>query len=159
MSGWQIVEDDATGPEIRDLIAHHLATVDAGTDAEFRFALGLKALRAADITLWSLWEGQALLGCGALRDLGAGAGEVKSMRTQPGHLRRGVAAALLTHMIAVARARGWHRLLLETGTSAGFGPAHRLYARFGFVDCAAFGDYRESPHNRFMALDLVPDRA
>lgn len=156
MSDWRIVEDDATGREIRDLIAFHLATVDTDTAPEYRFALGLEALRAPDITLWSLWEGAALLGCGALRDLGAGAGEVKSMRTHPDQLRRGVAATLLAHMIAAARARGWHRLLLETGTSAAFGPAHGLYRRFGFVDCAAFADYRESPHNRFMALDLMP---
>ena len=149
-----IVEDDATGPEITALIGLHLAAVQADTAAEFRFALGLDALRAPDVTLWSLWDGAALLGCAALKDLGAGEGEVKSMRTHPDHLRRGVAARLLDHVIAEAKARRWHRLNLETGTSPSFAPAHALYRRFGFVDCGPYADYIESPHNHFMTLAL-----
>lgn len=153
-AAWQIVEDDATGPEISALIGLHLAAVAADTAAEYRFALGLEALRASDVTLWSLWEGGALLGCAALKRLADDHGEVKSMRTHPDHLRRGVAAALLGHAIAIARERGWHRLSLETGTSAAFVPAHALYRRFGFEDCQPFADYVASPHNRFMTLAL-----
>lgn len=152
---WRIIEDDATGAEITALIALHLAAVAADTAAEYRFALGLEGLRAPDITLWSLWAGPALLGCAALKHLGGGEGEVKSMRTHPDHLRKGVAAALLGHVIAEARARGWQRLNLETGTSALFYPAHALYRRFGFVDCAPFADYVASPHNRFMTLSIA----
>lgn len=149
-----IVQDDVTGPEITALIALHLAAVDDGTAAEYRFALGVEALRAPGITLWSLWEGTNLLGCAALKDLGEEQGEVKSMRTDPAHLRRGVAGQLLGHLIGQARARGWHRLYLETGTNASFMPAHALYRRFGFVDCGPYADYVESPHNRYMTLAL-----
>ena len=151
---FSIKQDEATGPEITALIGLHLAAVQADTAAEFRFALGLDALRAPDVTLWSLWDGAALLGCAALKDLGAGEGEVKSMRTHPNHLRRGVAAALLSHLITQAKARRWHRLNLETGTSPSFAPAHALYRRFGFVDCGPYADYIESPHNHFMMLAL-----
>lgn len=155
MADFSIRQDDATGPEIKALIALHLAAAQADTAAAFRYALGLEALRAPDVTLWSLWEGSALLGCAALKDLGGDDGEVKSMRTDPAHLRRGVAARLLGHVIAEARARGWHRLNLETGTTASYSPAHALYRRFGFVDCNPYADYVDSPHNRFMTLAIT----
>ncbi|WP_374147247.1 GNAT family N-acetyltransferase [Sphingomonas sp. 28-63-12] len=125
------------------------------TPAQHAFALGIAALRAPDINLWSLWEGPALLGCVALKSFGDGTGEVKSMRTDPAHLRRGVAARLLDHVIAVARARGWRSLNLETGTDPSFAPAWALYRRFGFVDCPPYGDYAESDHNRYMTLALA----
>lgn len=156
-ASFTIIQDDVTGPEITALIALHLAAVDDGTAAEYRFALGVEALRGPEITLWSLWEGAALLGCAALKDIGQGQGEVKSMRTHPAHLRRGVAGRLLGHLIVQARARGWHRLNLETGTNASFFPAHGLYRRFGFVDCGPYADYVESPHNQYMTLALESD--
>lgn len=149
-----IVRDDATGPEITALIALHVTAAHAGTPSQYAYALGIEALRAPDITIFTLWEGQALLGCAALKDLGGGEGEVKSMRTDPAHLRRGVAARLLGHLIDQARGRGWHRLNLETGTVPSFDPAYALYRRFGFTDCGPYADYVESPHNRFMTLAL-----
>ncbi|OYY90139.1 MAG: hypothetical protein B7Y45_08635 [Sphingomonas sp. 28-66-16] len=157
MTGWRIVEDDATGPEITALIALHTAGARSVTPSEHAFALGIEGLRDPAITLWSLWEGEALLGCAALRDLGDGTGEIKSMRIDPGQLRRGVAARLLAHLIAVARERGWRRLNLETGTHALFAPAAALYRRFGFVDCAPYADYAASEHNLYMALVLPPE--
>ncbi len=151
---FRIVQDDATGPEITALVALHVAAAHAGTPTQHAFALGIEALRAPAITLWSLWDGLALAGCAALKDLGEGQGEVKSMRTHPDHLRRGVAKMLLAHIIDQARARGLRRLYLETGTSPSFLPAQALYRRFGFTDCAPYADYVASPHNRFMMLVL-----
>ncbi len=155
MADFSIKQDDATGPEITALISLHLAAAQASTAAAFRYALGLEALRAPDVTLWSLWQGPVLLGCAALKDLGGGEGEVKSMRTDPAHLRKGVAARLLGNIIAEARGRGWHRLNLETGTAASYIPAYALYSRFGFVDCGPYADYVDSPHNRFMTLAIT----
>lgn len=153
--GFRIIEDPATGPEIAALIGYHLAQMHGHSPPDAVHALGLAALRARDVTLWTLWEGDALLGCGALRELGGRAGEIKSMRTDPAHLRRGVAAALLTHIIREAQARGLARLNLETGSGAAFEPAIALYRRFGFVPCGAFGDYRENPFSRFMTLEIA----
>ena len=117
-------------------------------------ALDVGRLRDPGISFWTLWQGDDLLGCGALKALPGDEGEIKSMRTQPHALRRGVAAALLEHIITEARARGYRRLSLETGTAPAFEPAHRLYERYGFVDCAPFGDYVEDPFSRFMTLAL-----
>jgi putative acetyltransferase len=118
-------------------------------------ALDAAGLRAPDVTFWTLREHDELLGCAALKALGARLGEVKSMRTASRHLRRGVAARLLAHVVDEARRRGYTRLSLETGTAAAFQPAHRLYERAGFVDCAPFADYRDDPHSRFMTLTLA----
>ena len=89
-----------------------------------------------------------------LRELGADGAEIKSMRTHPAQQRRGVARALLDHLVRIARARGYRRLRLETGTAPMFAAANRLYEHAGFVDAEAFGGYPPSPHNRFMTLVL-----
>jgi putative acetyltransferase len=148
-------DDDPTTPAAAGLIAKHLNAVGETTSAEFRFALDARALRAPDIVFLTAWEGNVLVGMGAIKDLGDGHAEVKSMRTDPDHLRKGVGAAILAALIATARERGFNRLSLETGTTTDFAPAHALYRRFGFADCAAFGHYpSNSPHNCYMTRHL-----
>jgi len=118
------------------------------------FALDLSGLRMPDVTVWSVRQGHHVIGLGALKKLESGRGEVKSMRTHPDYLRRGVAAALLDHMIATARLRGWTGLSLETGIGPAFEPALMLYRSRGFVDGAEFADYIRSPFNQFLHLTL-----
>lgn len=103
-----------------------------------------------------MWAGPELLGCGALKELDPAHGEVKSMRTAAAHRRKGVARAVLGHIVATARARGYARLSLETGAGAAFEPAHRLYASFGFVPCGPFADYAPDPNSTFLTLALAP---
>ena len=157
----QIVLDPLVRPQIAALLQAHLDDMHRISPPESVHALDLARLRAADVTFWSAWEGEALLGCAALRELDTGHGEVKSMRTAPEARRRGVAAALLTHLIDEARRRGYRRLSLETGSQPEFAPARALYARFGFVTCGPFGDYRPDPCSTFMtrALDGAHDEA
>jgi putative acetyltransferase len=119
------------------------------------FALDLGGLEARDVTVWSAWDGTALAGVAALRQVDRETGEVKSMRTHPAQLRRGAAAALLEHLIEQARARGWRRLSLETGSGPAFAAALALYRRRGFVEGEAFGGYADSPFNRFLHLPLA----
>jgi putative acetyltransferase len=118
------------------------------------FALDLSGLQAANVTVWTAWDGETIAGIGALKDLGDGTAEVKSMRTHPAHLRKGVGAALLEHIIGAAQARGLHRLSLETGRGPAFEPALALYRRRGFKEGAAFGDYVRSDFNQFFHLAL-----
>ena len=150
----QIRENDLSGEATRALLALHLAGMNASSPAGHVFALDLSGLKAPGVTVWSAWEGDAIAGIGALKLLGDGAGEVKSMRTHPDHLRRGVAAALLEHIIAAARAAGCRRLSLETGSGPSFEPALALYRRRGFSNGAAFGDYVGSAFNQFLHLPL-----
>lgn len=97
---------------------------------------------------------RVVLGCGALKRLDTGHAEVKSMRTSAGHLRKGVAKKLLTHICDEARRRGYTRLSLETGSMEPFEPARKLYAGFGFEYCEPFGDYVDDPNSVFMTKDL-----
>jgi len=117
-------------------------------------ALDLESLRSPDITFWTSWENDLLLGCGALKELDPKHGEIKSMRTPIANRRRGAGRAILTHIIEVAKARGYERLSLETGTAEAFEPARKLYEGFGFGYCGPFGDYSEDPHSAFMTLEL-----
>ena len=146
--------DDLGGAEITNLLVEHLRCMAAVSPPESRHALNLDELRKPDITFWSVWQGQELAGCGALKELDATHGEVKSMRTATAHLRKGVASAVLQHIIAEAKRRGYRRLSLETGSMDYFTPACRLYQRFGFTNCAPFADYVEDPNSMFMTLAL-----
>lgn len=141
-------------PQVQALLAHHLANSHLETPLQNAHALDLDGLRNPAISFWSAWELDALLGVAALKELSADHGEIKSMRTSPEHLRKGVSRALLNQILLTARDRGYTRLSLETGTATGFDPANRLYEGFGFVDGPVFGDYPDSPHNRFMTLVL-----
>lgn len=129
------------GPVIEGFLREHLTDMMRHSPAESVHALDLDRLRADDITFWTVTDGAELLGCGALRELTVDHGEVKSMRTAPAHLRRGVAAALLQHLVDEAIARGYRRLSLETGSGPAFAPARALYSRSGFSECGPFGEY------------------
>ena len=150
----RIADDDLNGEATRDLLALHLRGMRNGSPPGHCHVLDLDGLRTPDVRVWSVWFGDALAGVGALKALASDAGEVKSMRTHPDHLRRGVGAALLEHLVGEARRRGYRRLSLETGSGSGFEAALALYRRRGFVDGEAFGAYRASAFNRFLHLDL-----
>ena len=146
--------DDLSGPEIAMLLAEHLRSMYLHSPPESVHALDLERLRAPDITMWTVWQERELLGCGALKELDRQHGEIKSMRTARRHLRKGVASALMRHMLAEARRRSYRRLSLETGSMAAFAPARELYRRFGFERCGPFGEYIEDPNSVFMTRKL-----
>jgi putative acetyltransferase len=145
---------DLTRPAIHELLREHLRHMHELSPPESVHALDLDKLRAPDVTFWSAWEGSLLLGCGALKELDAKHGEVKSMRTPSALRRRGAGKALLEHIIRVARSRSYERLSLETGSHDAFRPAQRLYESAGFVYCGPFGNYVEDPNSVFMTLRL-----
>ena len=146
--------DDLQGPEIHALLEEHLRGMHASSPACSVHALDIDKLRQPDIMFWTAWEGRDLLACGALRALDAQHGEVKSMRTATGHLRKGAARRILETVIAEAQNRGYTRLNLETGSTPDFAPALAMYTRFGFVPCAPFADYVPDPFSVFMAKTL-----
>ena len=152
----KIETDDLSRPAIWALLEEHLRDMHALGPPESVHALGLEALRRPEMTFWSAWEGELLLGCGALMALGNRHGEVKAMRTPDARRRTGAGRALLMHIVEVARARGYERLSLETGSVAAFTPAHRLYESVGFVRTGPFGDYTPDVNSVFMTLTLAP---
>jgi putative acetyltransferase len=150
----QIRRDDLSGPEIRALLEEHVRSMHSLSPPGSVHVLDLAGLREPGISFWTVWSDGQLLGCGALKALSPTHGEIKSMRTVPAHRGKGVARALLRHIIEVAEARGYERLSLETGSPAAFEPARRLYARHGFAYCAPFDHYTDDPNSMFMTLRL-----
>ena len=150
----EIREDDLTSAPTQALLRIHLAGMNAHSPPGHVFALDLSGLRASGVTVWSAWAGREILGIAALRRFDAVTGEVKSMRTHPEHLRKGVAAALLDHIISRALETGLKRLSLETGSGPAFEPALQLYRKRGFLNGEPFGEYAASEFNQFLHLRL-----
>ena len=146
--------DDFARPQIHALLNEHLRNMYELSPPESVHALDLDRLRSPEISFWTAWDDTQLLGCGALKELDALHGEIKSMRTPTAMRRRGAGRALLEHIIAVARARGYRRGSLETGSTAAFLPAQKLYESAGFGYCGPFGEYRTDPNCAFMTLQL-----
>lgn len=146
--------DDLRGPQVAALLQEHLDDMAKHSPSESVHALDLDKLRQPDVSFWCAWDGDLLAGCGALKALDHKHGEIKSMRTSSTHLRRGVAAKLLVHILEDATRRGFEQLSLETGSMQAFEPARRLYENFGFAECEPFADYALDPYSTFMTRSL-----
>lgn len=153
----RIEADDLSRPEVLALLAEHLRDMHLNSPPESVHALDLAGLRRPGVSVWTIWQGNELLGCGALKELDPQRGELKSMRTPASRRRLGAGCAMLLHLIATARSRGYRRLSLETGAMQAFLPARKLYEAHGFRDCGPFADYREDPNSVFMTLELAKD--
>jgi putative acetyltransferase len=150
----RVIEDTLSGEDVQALVAFHLADMARHSPACKVHALPVAALRRPDVTFWSAWQDTVLCGCGALKELDAESGEVKSMRTRPAFLRQGVGQELLDEIVRTARGRNYARLFLETGTGDAFAAAHALYLRNGFSWCGPFGEYEATEFNVFMVKRL-----
>jgi len=146
--------DDLKSAEVQELVSEHLQGMHSNTPPEHVNALALDGLRRPEVTFWTVWEGQLLCGCGALKQLDQATGEIKSMRTRAAFVRRGVGQFVLDEIIRTATSRGYRHLYLETGTGPAFEAAHSLYRKNGFDWCGAFGDYDATHFNVFMVKVL-----
>jgi putative acetyltransferase len=154
MPEYAIREDDLTGPEVAALLGLHLDEMHQWSPPESVHAMPIERLRAPDVTFYTAWQGDALAACGALKQLDPRHGEIKSMRADPAWRGKGAGKAILLHLLAEARARGYVRLSLETGLPAAFEPARQLYASHGFAPCPPFGDYRDDGFSICMTRTL-----
>ena len=150
----QIREDDLTSKKIADFLGEHLEDMYAITPPESVHALDLESLRVPEITFWAAWQGDELLGCGALKELDQNSGEIKSMRTSQAHRRQGIGSKMLEHILAEAKQRTYRYLYLETGAMPEFAAARALYQRYGFEYRGPFADYSEDPNSVFMTKKL-----
>lgn len=153
-NSFNIKLDDLSGSAIAQLLEDHLRDMHIHSPPESVHALDLDKLREPDITFWTVWSGEKLAGCGALKELDATLGEIKSMRTPPEFRGKGAGKLMLKHIMNEARRRGYKRLSLETGSMAAFEPARRLYESHGFQPCGPFADYILDPNSVFMTIEL-----
>ena len=154
MHRMKIVDGGLEDPRVQKLLAYHFASARAQTAPGSAHALDLSGLKLPDVHFWSAWDGEAVIGIGALKRLSASHGEIKSMHTEQAYRRKGVASAMLRHIIAEARKMGMSRLSLETGSWPYFDAARAFYRRHGFVECPPFGSYSPDPNSVFMTLEL-----
>lgn len=154
MTDIEIKIDDLQGPAIAGLLSRHLEHMHNITPAGSVYALDLDALRVPEVTFWSAWKKDQIVGCVALKERSDELGEIKSLHTISEMRGSGVARKLVRQLIDNAQSKGLRRLSLETGNTSHFTPAQRLYLSFGFVQCAPFADYASDPHSHFMTLDL-----
>jgi putative acetyltransferase len=155
----KIIAGGLDDSRVQQLLTYHFTSARAETACGSAHALDLSGLKSPDIHFWSAWDGEAVIGIGALKRLSEAHGEIKSMYTAQSHRRKGVGNAMLGHIIAEARRMELSRVSLETGSRAYFAPARELYSRHGFVECPPFGSYVADSNSVFMTLDLRADRA
>lgn len=146
--------DDLSRPAIAELLSDHMREMWEVSNPESCHTLALDKLRTPEVTFWSVWSGDELVGCGAIKRLNDTHLELKSMRTKPQYQGKGVGAQLLRHIIAYAEDEGYTRISLETGSSSWFDRACNLYEKFGFTYCEPFGDYTLDPNSLFMTRTL-----
>ena len=151
----RIIEDDLSSPEMHALLERHARGMLENSPPDACHFLDLSGLQVSEVTVWSIWDDGSLAGCGAMREIDAGHGEVKSMWTADEHLGKGVGRKMLTHIVEAARARGYRRLSLETGTGPAFAAAVHLYESAGFRPCGPFDGYTDSDFSRYFTLELV----
>jgi putative acetyltransferase len=154
VSAFVISTDDPRVADVYALLERHLAFCRATSPAEDVHALDLEGLLDPAVTFFSVRRDDDLFAIGALKEIDADHGELKSMHTAAEGRGQGAGRALLDHLLAVARRRGYRRVSLETGTMDAFGPARALYRMAGFSDCEPFGGYRASPNSACMTLSL-----
>jgi putative acetyltransferase len=147
--------DDLSRPQVLALLEEHVRNMYELSPPDKVFAFNANKLRAPDITFWTAWKGELLMGCAALKELSPTEGEIKSMRTPSARRRTGAARALLSHIIEIARFRAYRALYIETGCNPAFLPAQTLYRSTGFAPCGPFGQYRENGNSAFMSLSLA----
>lgn len=140
--------------DVISLLQKHHEDMLSHSPVESVHTLDLSGLERADVTFWSLWVDHHLAGIGALKELDNKHGEIKSMRTSPKFLRRGIARKMLEHIIQQATMRSYNKLSLETGTMDAFIPAQKLYQEYDFLPCEPFGSYKEDPYSMFMSKTI-----
>ena len=150
----RIVPGGLDDPQVLAMLKLHFETNVSVTPKGSAHVFDVSRLKSPDISFWSAWEGETLMGVGALKRMSANEGEIKSMHTLKTARRSGVGSALLSHIMGEAKAMGLSRLFLETGSFDFFAPARALYARHGFAECPPFEGYKPDPNSTFMARDI-----
>lgn len=149
-----VAAEDPRADDARALLESHLAFARLVTPPGHVHALDVSALLEPNVSFFAARRKGELLGVGALKELDGTHAEIKSMHTAAAARGSGVGRAIVEHLLAIGRARGYARLSLETGTMDAFAPARALYESVGFQVCEPFGDYWPNPNSVCMTLEL-----
>ncbi|WHI45210.1 GNAT family N-acetyltransferase [Microbulbifer sp. JMSA004] len=146
--------DDLSDGSINNLLEAHLREMYRHSPPGSVHALNPDELNDPMITFWGARIDGVLAGCAALKEIDPNLGEIKSMKTHPLFLRKGVARALIERILEEAKQRKYKEIKLETGRTEAFAPAIALYRRYGFDDCDPFSHYKNDPFSLFLGKKL-----
>jgi len=150
----KIVDGGLDDPQVITMLKFHFDTNVSVTPPGSVHVFDLSRLKQPDVSFWSAWNGDTLMGVGALKRMNAEDGEIKSMHTLKQARGSGVGSAMLRHIIEKARVMKLKRLFLETGSFDYFAPARALYTRHGFSECPPFADYNLDKNSTFMSREI-----
>ena len=146
------IEGNFDNSEVLELLNKHFIELRSVSPEGSAHVLDIEGLKDQNIKFWSLWEGNLLMGCGALKLLNKEHGEFKSIRVEDRFRKKDNGIKILKHLIFEAKKLNIKRISVETGTGDFFTPARKLFNKCGFKLCKPFAHYKEDPNSCYMSM-------
>lgn len=150
----KVIEAGPDDPRVARMIALQKAYSVANTPPGSGHAVIAGTKDAGALRYFLAVEGEEAVGSIALKILGSGEGEIKTMHVLPEHRGRGIAGLLLERLMDEARSEGLTRLKLETGPDEAWAASRRVYERAGFRPCEKWGAYVADPYSYCMSREM-----
>ena len=146
------IEGNFDNSEVLELLNKHFIELRSVSPEESTHVLDIEGLKDQNIKFWSLWEGNLLMGCGALKFLNKEHGEFKSIRVEDRFRKKDNGIKILKHLIFEAKKLNIKKISVETGTGDFFTPARKLFNKCGFKLCKPFAHYKEDANSCYMSM-------
>lgn len=151
-----IVATDPRRPEARSALSSYLEEVKARIDG-----IAVDESQADDVddfvapggVFLLVYRGDEVVGCGAVRTMARGVGELNRMWIRPDSRRTGLGDRLLSELVAQSRALGHETLRLDT--NGALTQALALYGKHGFEPVERFNDNPDATHFLLKKLSRV----
>ena len=146
------IEGNFDNPEVHEFLINHFIELRSVSPEGSAHVLDIAGLKDPTIKFWSLWEGNDLMGSGALKFLDKEHGEFKSIRVSDNFRGKGNGIKVINHLINEAKKLNIKRLSLETGAGDFFLTARKLFSKCGFEPCEPFSHYKKDINSIYMTM-------
>ena len=146
------IEGNFDNSEVHELLTKHFIELRSASPEDSCHVLDIAGLKDSSIKFWSLWDGNNLMGSGALKFLDKEHGEFKSIRVSDKFRGKGNGSKVINHLINEAKKLNIKRLSLETGAGDFFLAARKLFLKCGFETCEPFSDYKKNINSVYMTM-------
>jgi len=146
------IENNFENPLVNKLLTKHFIELKSVSPVGSTHVLDIEGLKDKSIKFWSLWEYEALIGCGALKFFNEKHGEFKSIRVEDKFRGQGYGKKIINYLSTKAKTDGIELLYVETGSGKFFEPARKLFLRCGFKPCKPFAHYKDDPNSCYYKL-------
>ena len=148
------IEGNFDNSEVHELLTKHFIELRSVSPEDSCHVLDIAGLKDPSIKFWSLWDGNNLMGSGALKFLDKGHGEFKSIRVSDKFRGKGNGSKVINHLINEAKKLNIKRLSLETGAGDFFLAARKLFLKCGFETCEPFSNYKDNINSVYMTMQI-----